>query len=257
MRRLLAAAVLVALVLPAAAHGDEVPKKLWSEFPLVQEVERSSTPSLSPDLSPDLSPSLGPLLPPDESGPAPGGEGGADWAIWGAALAAGLLALLVATRVVRPVSGARRGDREEAVQLRPHNHPVPAPEGSTLAQYAPSPSLILADAPEAPWRSVVRRTGLLRSRYVVLEGESADDQHAVASSKGFWSIGGADARERSAEDVWDELVNELRASGWEPEPTRRSDFYVLLKPVEPEEPASIVSTLEAYGGTVDDDAGEV
>mgnify|MGYP003294306921 CR=1 FL=1 len=63
--------------------------------------------------------------------------------------------------------------RAAEVQLRPHQHHLQRPSSSNAPpQYAPSPSLALADAPDAPWRSVVRRTGLLRSRYVVLEGES-------------------------------------------------------------------------------------
>jgi hypothetical protein len=248
VRRLLALVVLVGVPLaaaPAGAQGDQMPKKLWSAYPLVQEVERSSTPSLDP------------ILPLDDSGTAPGPEGAPSWRIWGAAMAACLLALLFVTRLLRPVPNPRADARGGAVQLRPHAQPTPHPEPSTLGQYAPSPSLMLADAPEAPWRSVVMRTGLLRSRYVVLEGDSPEDQHAVAESRSFWSIGGAGVQERVAEDVWDDLMNDLRASGWEPEPTRRSDFYVLLQPVEPEEPVSIVSTLEAYGGTVEDDSTEV
>jgi hypothetical protein len=33
--RVLVLATLVALVLPAAARGDELPTKLWAEYPLV------------------------------------------------------------------------------------------------------------------------------------------------------------------------------------------------------------------------------
>jgi hypothetical protein len=247
MRRLLALVVLVGGPLaaaPAGAQGDQMPTKLWSAYPLVQEVERSSTPSLDP------------ILPPDDSGTAPGPEGAPSWGIWGAAMAACLLALLFATRLLRPVPNPRADARGGTAQLRPQAQRTPQPEASTLGQYAPSPSLMLADAPEAPWRSVVMRTGLLRSRYVVLEGDSPEGQHAVAASRSFWSIRGAGAQERVAEDVWDDLMNDLRASGWEPDPTRRSDFYVLLQPVEPEEPVSIVSTLEAYGGTVEEDSAE-
>jgi hypothetical protein len=80
----------------------------------------------------------------------------------------------------------------------------------------------------------------------VLERRSASEEDAVAASKSFWNVGGASVRERLAEDAWDELMNDLRASGWEPDPTRRSDFYVLLKPTEPDA-TSIVPTIEAYG----------
>jgi hypothetical protein len=234
MRRLLALSVLVALalaVLAAPAQGDEMPTELWAEYPLVQDVERASTPN------------LGPFLPPSDDSTAPGSETTANWAIWGAAMTACLLALLLVTRLVRPAPPVRLGRGSQ---------PVGRPAGSTLAQYAPPPSLVLVDAPEAPWRSIVKRTGLLRSQYVVLEGETPDDQHTVATSRSFWHIGGADARERVAEDAWDDLLNELRTSGWEPDPTRRSDFYVLLQPVAPEPAASIVPTLGAYGRAADD-----
>jgi hypothetical protein len=235
----------VALAPSAAAQGEEMPTQLWSEFPLVQEVERTGTPS------------VGPFLPPSDSGTAPVSDDPAPWGLWALAAAAGLAALLVATRLARPAPVTRPRERDAPVQLRPHPHRLPRPAGPRrpLAQYAPSPSLVLADAPEEPWRSVVRRTGLLRSRYVVLEGQSPDEREPVATSKSFWNVGGSGMRERVAEDAWDDLMNDLRASGWEPEPTRRSDFYVLLQhvePVEPEEP-SIVTTLDAYGGVGDPD----
>jgi hypothetical protein len=236
-----AAAALV-LATAAAAQGEEMPTELWSEFPLVQDVERSSTPS------------IGPFLPPTDSGTDPVSGDAPRWGMWALVAAAGLFALLVATRLARTAPATRPRARDDAVRLRPHHLPRPS-TSKTLAQYAPSPSLVLADAPEEPWRSVVRRTGLLRSRYVVLEGQSPAEQEAIAMSKSFWNVGGAGMRERVAEDAWDDLMNDLRAAGWEPDPTRRSDFYVLLQPVhaEEEEASSIVPTLEAYGRAADDE----
>jgi hypothetical protein len=232
-----AAAAALVLTAPTAAQGDEMPTELWAEYPLVQEVEGPSTPT------------IGPFLPPADPGSAPATGDAPAWGLWALVAALGLVALLVATRVVRTAPAGARRRHEAPVQLRPEPQQRPsAARGRPLTQYAPSPSLVLEDAPEEPRRSVVRRTGLLRSRYVVLEGRTPGKAKAVAASKGFWNVGGDDVRERAAEDAWDELVNDLRVAGWEPEPTRRSDFYILLQPIEHEEPSpSIIPTLDAYG----------
>lgn len=233
-------AAALALATSAGAQRDEMPTELWSEFPLVQEVERSTRPS------------VGPFLPRSVSGTDPASDATPPWGLWALAAAAGLAALLVATRLLGPGPAVGRAG-DAPVQLRPHPHHLPRPAGKRqpLAQYAPSPALLLADAPKEPWRSVIRRTGLLRSRFVVLEGPSPGEQETIATSRSFWNVGPAGARERVAEDAWDDLVNDLRATGWEPEPTRRSDLYVLLQPVQPEESIPIVETLDAYGA--DDD----
>jgi hypothetical protein len=228
------AASALLLTAPAAAQDGGMPTELWSEYPLVQTVERTSQPG------------LGPFLPPTDAVAAPGSEDTPPWGLLALAAAAGVMALLVATRLTRPAPAVRGGDEQAPVQLRPHAQPRSSSTSLPLAQYAPSPSVVLVDAPEEPMRSVVRRTGLLRSRYVVLERTAPGAQDAVASSRSFWNLGVASLRERLAEDAWDELMNELRASGWEPDATRRSDFYVLLQPIETDS-ATIVPTIEAYG----------
>jgi hypothetical protein len=238
VRRLFVLAVLVALALPAAARADELPTKLWAEYPLEQEFERSSTPV------------LGPLLPRDDSAADPGSEPTSTWAIWGAAMSACLVALLMASRLLRPVPNTRERDRETPTRFRQPGLGPRSAESGVMAQYAPLPPPALLDVRDEHWRSIVMRTGLLRGRYVVLEGEPLDDQRAIAASRSFWSIGGA--RTRMAEDAWDDLLNELRTAGWEPDPNWHSDFYVLLQPVAPEPTASIVPTLGAYGRTADD-----
>jgi hypothetical protein len=234
MRVVVVVASALVLATPAAAQDGGLPTELWSEYPLVQTVERTSQPG------------VGPFLPPTDAGAAPGSDDAPPWGLWALAAAAGAAALLVATRLARPAPASRGGDRAAPVQLRPQARPRQAATSLPLAQYAPPPSLVLVDAPEEPRRSVVRRTGLLRSRYVVLEGRSPSESDEVAVSKSFWNLGGASVRERLAEDAWDDLMNDLRVSGWEPDPTRRSDFYVLLQPVEEDAP-SIVPTIEAYG----------
>jgi len=99
---------------------------------------------------------------------------------------------------------------------------------------------------------VIRRTGLVRSRFVVYADESDGELSAQASSRSFWRVGGGAWRERLAEDAWDDLMNDLRLSGWEPESARRSDFYVSLRRLE-SGPPSVVPTIQAYIYTPEDE----
>ena len=232
-----ATSVALVLAATASAQSEELPTKLWSEYPLVQEVER------------DGSASVGPFLPPVDPGTEPvAGGGTTPWAVLLVAGALGLLAILAVTRVTLPTApSARRGRPHYAVQ----SPPAPrrnwrSPTSKPLAQYAPAdssvPDVIGGDEPR---RSVVRRTGILRSRFVVVADAMAGDFEAVASSPSFWNVGRDTSRDRAAEDAWDELMNDLRAAGWEPDPARRSDYYALLRPIAPEQ-SSIVPTIEAY-----------
>jgi hypothetical protein len=100
-------------------------------------------------------------------------------------------------------------------------------------------------------RFVIRRTGLVRSRFVVYADEPGGELSAQASSRSFWHVGGAAWRERLAEDAWDDLMNDLRMSGWAQESARRSDFYVSLRRIE-DDSSSVVPTIEAYLYTADD-----
>jgi len=232
-----ATSVALLLAATASAQSEELPTELWSEYPLVQEVERSG------------SPSIGPFLPPVDPGTEPVAGGGATpWAVWLAAGALGLLAVVAVTRgTLSTAPSARRG-------RPPHTVPSPfvprrtwrSPTSRPLAQYAPADSSVPdVMGGDEPRRSVVRRTGILRSRFVVVADAMAGDFEAVASSKSFWSVGRDSSRDRAAEDVWDRLMNDLRADGWEPDPARRSDYYALLRPIAPEQ-SSIVPTIEAF-----------
>lgn len=235
------AALGLVLVDGAAAQGEELPTELWAEYPLV------------PDIEPVTTPRVGPFLPPSDAVSDPVSDGATPvWSVV-ALVAAGLVLALLATRLAGPALTAPRGRRGRPVQLRPPAERGPRPSVSApLGQYAPSPTPVVADAPPPVWRSVYRRTGLLRSWYVVLEGRSVDDQKPIATSRTFWRVGGTEMRDRGAEEAWDELMNDLRASGWEPEGARRSPFYVVLRPVPPD--ASIVPTIDAYGPAQDDDS---
>jgi hypothetical protein len=83
--------------------------------------------------------------------------------------------------------------------------------------------------------------------FVVVADEADGHVRELGRSKSFWRVGGEGFREHAAESAWDELVEDLRTSGWEPDSERRSDFYVLLREVEDVRGgASILPTLEAY-----------
>jgi hypothetical protein len=285
------AAVFSILVLasPAGAQTSEMPTELWSQYPLVQKVERAKSTAQSA-----AEPSaIGPLLPPVDPEAAPASGASTRWGVWLAALALGFVTLLFVARTVPPVaaSGVRavgggvrrlrssaapraRTRKPKPLQLReapaqPREAPdqvlpapaqlrdapvqlPPAPASGRPAQYAPLPPVAVAepDVEREPRRSVMRRTGLLRSRFVVVADEPGGKVRRVARSRSFWRVGGVARRERAADDAWSDLVNDLRAAGWEPD-SPRSDYYVLLRRVD-SGTSSILPTLEAYTLVSDD-----
>ena len=237
----------IALVLagPGAAQRADQPTELWSEYPLV------------PKLEPSASPSIGPLLPPLDTEAAPVSGDSTRWGVWLAVFALGLIALLLVARTIRPASAVGapatsppRTREPSPVRRRPFPHPEPeplAPVGKSLPQYAPrAVEMPSADLEDEPRRFVIRRTGLVRSRFVVLaDEEGGGGPNVVASSRSFWRVGRAASNERVAEGTWDDLMNELRLSGWEQESARRSDYYVSLRRVGPVA-SSVFPTIEAY-----------
>ena len=256
MRALVVLLVTLASVLvlagPAGAARSHPPTKLWSEYPLVARSTATAATG-----------SGAPVAPPPAAAveAAPGESGSSRWALWAAVSALALLAVLVVGRVAQPLVAATRRTRHrpssvrdrakpEPVQLRAHPQPFADPQArAPLAQYAPEPTV--AEWPVEPEpsarRSVVRRTGILRSRFVVVADDPDGHVGELARSKSFWRVGGEGFRERAAEHAWDELVDDLRTSGWEPDSARRSDFYVLLREVEHARGvSSILPTLEAY-----------
>ena len=238
------AAVCLALVFatPGVAQRPEPLTKLWSEYPLLPEVEATG------------SPSIGPFLPPSDPEVAPASGDSMRWSVWLAAIAAGLIGVFVAVRTVRPAAafGSRAHERT-AGRLRAR--PAPRALVSTpLSQYAP-PTLETPDPEDELRRFVIRRTGLVRSRFVVYADEAGGELSVQASSRSFWHLGGAAWRERLAEDAWDDLMNDLRMSGWEQESARRSDFYVSLRRIE-DGSSAVVPTIEAYLYTTEDQEQE-
>jgi hypothetical protein len=241
-----------ALLAGPAGAQDRMPTELWSEYPVVQKVQRVRAQPTT----------IGPLLP-----PSPGETTTADgespaWSLWLAVAAAGALAVFLAARTAAPVAssgiravggGARRLQRltrptprtrgqKPARPAHPH-----APARRRQPQYAPLPPVSVAepDIEREPRHYVTRRTGFLRSRFVVVADEPGGKVTRLRSSKSFWRVGGAARREEAADEAWNDLVNDLRVSGWEPYTAQPSDFYVLLRRVD-SQPTSALSTIEAY-----------
>ena len=260
-RLLLSGALLCALVLAAPVGAQsEMPTELWSEYPLKQKVERMETGAALG--APDAGTAIGPFLPPDPNEAAAPAES-TRWSLWLALLGLAAVAVVFAARTVTPaaaaglrhVGGVARGSRARTrtrsrieVAKRPSRSHAPV----ARRQYAPFDPAADPDAVGVgePRRYVMRRSGLLRSRFVVVADQPGGQVETVARSGAFRSVGSTESRERAAGDAWNALVDELLAAGWEPEPTR-SDYYVLLHRVEEDTP-SVLPTIEAYTLTSED-----
>jgi hypothetical protein len=255
------AALLVGLTLAVPARAQDAPTELWSEYPLVPKVEQAAP---SP---------VGPLLPPRDEG-SPAADDSSSSRYWLPLLAVAAIALLLGTRLVRQVSptggrvlgarvGALRG-RARQLRTRPTRRPPPRSTDRTRTerrpvQYAPtadradevvevettSSDMDERDAPE-PVPYITRRSGFLRSRYVVVTDNAGP---ALRRSTAFWRIGGADRQRRRAEAAWHGLANDLRADGWELDAEGRYEYYVPLR-------RAIVSTLQPYTQAVRTDSPE-
>ena len=275
------AAVFSILVLatPAGAQTSKMPTDLWSEYPLVQKVDKreQNADKSEQKAAKSESSTIGPLLPPTPAPVDPETARVADestrWSLWLALLAAGSIAVFFAVRAGVPAAasglrvvggGARklrgrvsrptRPPAPKPTELREHPPHPRAPASRRRTQYAPLPPVSIAepDVEREPRRYVVRRTGFLRSRFVVVADEPGGKVSHVARSRSFWRVGDVARREQRAEDAWYELVNELRAGGWEPS-AQRSDFWVPLRRVD-EAPSSILPTIEAYLRASGDDS---
>jgi hypothetical protein len=243
-------AVVVGLAFAAPATAQNAPTELWSEYPLTPKVEQAA-PS-----------AIGPFLPPGGvESPVTDGSSGTGY--WLPLLAVLAIALLVAARFARPLATTGThvvGRRVAAFRGRTQLRPRPPRRSSRSAgrtrssggspvQYAPitMPAAevetealrsLPAEDQEAPGTVpfVTRRSGLVRSRYVVVADDSG---RTLRRSKAFWRIGGAAAQQRRAEAAWDDLANGLRADGWELDTAGRYEYYVPLR-------RAIVATLEVY-----------
>jgi hypothetical protein len=256
----LAALLAVALAAPARAQDRGPPTKLWSEFPLAPRVEEAG------------SSNIGPLLPPTAPESAPTPDGGLHWGIWLAIAVLGAVALLgggarvagpVAASRARVLDGRAKRRRVPAPRARvPERRPdrgsrswrqvaAPAAVEAVPAQYAPPTPLEEPEVEDEPRRFVIRRTGLLRCRFVVLVNDLDGQPSERARSRSFSKIGSAAGRERAAEDAWDDLMNDLRLAGWEPA-QRRSDYYVSLRRIDVGGVSPVMPTIDAYTHARDD-----
>jgi hypothetical protein len=252
-------ALVVGLAFAAPARAQDAPTKLWSEYPLVPKVEQAAP---SP---------VGPFLPPS-GGESPVKDDSSDTGYWLPLLAVVAVALLVATRFARPLAATgghalhgrigpvRRRTRRPRPTMRSPTRPAERPlSGRQPVQYAPTtvpaeaeieaPRSLRADEREEhmPMPFITRRSGLLRSRFVVV----ADlwGGRTLRRSRAFWMIGGAAAEQRRAEAAWDDLANDLRADGWELDTAGRDVYYVPLR-------RAVVITLEPYIRAEPADSGE-
>ena len=245
--------VLTALVLavPAGAKRPAEPTKLWSQYPLEPKTRQAAPVP------------TGPLLPPTHAEPPIAVEG-SDWSPWiplaVAGAIAGTIALLFAAGSVRPAAapggnvvdrGVRAlaaraqqlrarvpaGRRSERVSGRPRARSALRPyKTGPNAQYAPR--WVVEPEPEQSVPYITRRSGLVRSRYVVMI-EEPDGERELRRSKAFWQLGPEAWQRRMGEDAWDRLANDLRADGWEVDATGRYEYFVPLR-------RAIVSTLAPY-----------
>ena len=111
------------------------------------------------------------------------------------------------------------------------------------------PSAVAApESEQHPDNYIARRSGLLRSRYVVVSHELGRTEE-LARSRGFWRLGGATRQLRASERAWDDLVDDLRAAGWDLDPNHRGEHYVPLRRALP-------FTLELYTQSSTDDSDE-
>ena len=227
---------------PVRAQNGDLPTELWSEYPLQPKVEQAAP---SP---------VGPFLPPG-GGESPLTDRSSSTSYWLPFLAVVAIALLVATRFARPLAttgahvldrrvGALRGGtrrlRTRTTGRARSRSPTRSP-GRTRSRRLPvqyAPTSVAPDEVEAPQPVpyITRRSGLVRSRYVVVTDDSG---RALRRSRAFWRMGGAAAQRRRAEAAWDDLANDLRADGWELDTAGRYEYYVPLR-------RALIATLEPY-----------
>ena len=191
---------MVGLAFAAPATAQNAPTELWSEYPLVPKVEQAAP---AP---------VGPFLPPGGvESPVTDGSSGTGY--WLPLLAVVAIALLVAARFARPLAATGThvvGRRVSALRGRTQLRPRPPrrssrpdrgtrPSGRSPVQYAPTTMPAAEVETEAP-RSlpadeqdptgtvpfITRRSGLVRSRYVVVadaSGRTLDDRRQSGGSE--------------------------------------------------------------------------
>ena len=204
------AVTLVALVLAAPAAAGQAPEELWREYPL------NPTPT-SPDGTATPPPRSAP--PPQERdvpssaiGTTPSESDGGGFPIWWLVAATALVAAAAAVVALRR--------RLEAMPARAAVDAWTRKGGSGTHSNAVRRFAEAAEAARspvaAPVECVVRREGVVRSRFVAEVQPLAGRQRTIASSRSFWRKGySTDDREDEARRAWDDLIGGLQADGWE------------------------------------------
>lgn len=200
-------ALVGALAAPASA-GEAPPTELWREYPLEPPATVETPAPAAPFRPPVTAPStaVGVALP----------TGGEDdkrfwWIALGLALASAPVAFLVARRRLYRMS-ARVARRAGAALGRPARPSRPV-FGRVLRGDDPSRAV----APGVWVACVVRREGVIRSRFVAELQPPVGQQRTIASSRRFWRR--PRSRRPSAEDeerqAWESLLGGLASEGWE------------------------------------------
>ena len=212
--------VLVALVLAAPAAAGQAPEELWREYPLEPTPTTSDAPSTTTPAPRFTPPVAEREIPPSAAvGTAltENGDSGLRtmWlavlrTMWLAviALCAGAIAVIAVRRRLEAMP-ARAAVDAWTSQSRSEAH------SGALRRFAEAADAARALAP-APVECVVRREGVVRSRFVAEVEPQAGRHTPIASSRSFWRRGtGTDDREGEARRAWDDLIDGLQADGWE------------------------------------------
>jgi len=200
-----------ALALATPAVGAEgPPQELWRAYPLAPTdttpVGSPSGPMLPP-IQRELPPSsaIGVVVPSEDGGGVP------TWWLGGVAalVAASVGVLLVRRRLEAiPARAAVAAWRREPMSSATHS--------PLLERFSRAAEAMGGAGPGTAVECVVRREGIVRSRFVAELEPHAGRQRTIASSRSFWRRGyGAGALDEDARGAWEELIDGLEADGWQ------------------------------------------
>ena len=204
--------VLAALVLAAPAGAGQAPEELWREYPLEPTPTTSDAPSTTTPAPRFTPPVAQREIPPNAAvGTALTTEGDGVPAIWWlAAVALGAAAIAVVA-VRRRLEEMPARAAVEAWTSQPGSEA----RSDALRRFAEAADAARALAP-APVECVVRREGVVRSRFVAEVEPQAGRPTPIASSRSFWRRGtGTADGDGEARKAWDDLIDGLEADGWE------------------------------------------
>ena len=203
---------LVTLVLAAPAAAGQAPEELWREYPLVP------TPTTTTDAPSIPAPRFTPPVAPREIPPSAAvgtalnetGDSGIRtwWLVAIVALGAAPIAVVAVRRRLEAMP-ARAAVEAWTSQPRSEAH------SGALRRFSEAADAARPLAP-APVECVVRREGVVRSRFVAEVERQAGRHKPIASSRTFWRHGtGTDECDGEARKAWDDLIDGLEADGWE------------------------------------------